>query len=242
MVDIDGVISLFGRCGSGCRRATAWAAAPTLAPTVDRSTAPSTRSTAYPTSFRPRPPLTCLSCRPCSTWCGPAAGRSGPTSTSPTCWGCRRRCRSCASRACRTPTGRSNAHWKLEAIDAYAGGRPLAWIDDALNPACHEWAAGPCGADAARPDRAGARPHRRGRRGGWRGGLERATQERHGEAADAQTRRQPASPRVTTPPPSVLRREARARPAPRRSRGRCRRRRSSPARRGRRRTPVRSRR
>ncbi len=36
--------------------------------------------------------------------------------------------------------GRANAHWKLEAIDAYAGGRPLAWVDDALNPACHEWA------------------------------------------------------------------------------------------------------
>jgi hypothetical protein len=36
--------------------------------------------------------------------------------------------------------GRSNAHWKLAAIDAYAGERPLAWIDDALNPACHEWA------------------------------------------------------------------------------------------------------
>jgi hypothetical protein len=36
--------------------------------------------------------------------------------------------------------GRSNAHWKLESIDAYAGGRPLAWVDDALSPACHEWA------------------------------------------------------------------------------------------------------
>jgi hypothetical protein len=36
--------------------------------------------------------------------------------------------------------GRSNAHWKLEAIDAYAAGRALAWIDDAFNPACHEWA------------------------------------------------------------------------------------------------------
>lgn len=36
--------------------------------------------------------------------------------------------------------GRSNAHWKLETIDAYAGSRALAWIDDALNPACHEWA------------------------------------------------------------------------------------------------------
>jgi len=36
--------------------------------------------------------------------------------------------------------GRSHAHWKLNAIDAYAGGRPLAWVDDALNLACHEWA------------------------------------------------------------------------------------------------------
>ncbi len=36
--------------------------------------------------------------------------------------------------------GRANAHWKLEAIDAFAGERPLAWIDDAFNPACHEWA------------------------------------------------------------------------------------------------------
>jgi hypothetical protein len=36
--------------------------------------------------------------------------------------------------------GRANAHWKLDAISAYAGARPLAWIDDALNRACHEWA------------------------------------------------------------------------------------------------------
>ncbi len=36
--------------------------------------------------------------------------------------------------------GRSNAHWKLDAIDAYAGERPLAWVDDAFNDACHEWA------------------------------------------------------------------------------------------------------
>jgi hypothetical protein len=35
----------------------------------------------------------------------------------------------------------TNAHWKLESIDTYAGERPLAWIDDAFNPACHEWAA-----------------------------------------------------------------------------------------------------
>jgi HAD domain in Swiss Army Knife RNA repair proteins len=43
-------------------------------------------------------------------------------------------------RFARSP-GRSNAHWKLDAIDTYAGGRPLAWIDDAFNPACHAWAA-----------------------------------------------------------------------------------------------------
>jgi hypothetical protein len=36
--------------------------------------------------------------------------------------------------------GRANAHWKLDAIDAYAGERALAWIDDALGPACREWA------------------------------------------------------------------------------------------------------
>jgi len=36
--------------------------------------------------------------------------------------------------------GRSNAHWKLDAIGEYAGGRPLAWVDDALDEECHEWA------------------------------------------------------------------------------------------------------
>jgi hypothetical protein len=35
---------------------------------------------------------------------------------------------------------RSHAHWKLAAIEAYAGPRPLAWIDDAFNQACHDWA------------------------------------------------------------------------------------------------------
>jgi hypothetical protein len=42
-------------------------------------------------------------------------------------------------RFARSP-GRANAHWKLEAIDTYAAGRPLAWIDDAFNAACHSWA------------------------------------------------------------------------------------------------------
>jgi hypothetical protein len=33
-------------------------------------------------------------------------------------------------------------HWKLAAIDRYAGpGRPLAWVDDAHDDSCHAWAA-----------------------------------------------------------------------------------------------------
>ena len=38
--------------------------------------------------------------------------------------------------------GRGHGHWKLAAIEAYAGpARPLAWIDDAHDDACHAWAA-----------------------------------------------------------------------------------------------------
>ncbi|CAB5034619.1 unannotated protein [freshwater metagenome] len=38
--------------------------------------------------------------------------------------------------------GRARAHWKLQAIDDFAGHqRPLAWIDDALDEACRQWAA-----------------------------------------------------------------------------------------------------
>jgi len=37
--------------------------------------------------------------------------------------------------------GRSlEGHWKLDAIESYAGTRALAWIDDAFNDACHAWA------------------------------------------------------------------------------------------------------
>jgi hypothetical protein len=37
--------------------------------------------------------------------------------------------------------GSTRAHWKLNAIDAFCGAdRPLAWIDDALNDACRSWA------------------------------------------------------------------------------------------------------
>lgn len=37
--------------------------------------------------------------------------------------------------------GAGNAHWKLAAIDRHAAGRPMAWIDDSFNDACHAWAA-----------------------------------------------------------------------------------------------------
>jgi len=35
---------------------------------------------------------------------------------------------------------RTGGHWKLAAIEAHAAGRALAWIDDDLNEAVHEWA------------------------------------------------------------------------------------------------------
>jgi hypothetical protein len=34
-----------------------------------------------------------------------------------------------------------SAHWKLEAIDEYAGDRPAGWIDDNIDDACRTWAA-----------------------------------------------------------------------------------------------------
>ena len=33
-----------------------------------------------------------------------------------------------------------SAHWKLEAIDEYAGDRPAAWIDDNIDETCAGWA------------------------------------------------------------------------------------------------------
>jgi hypothetical protein len=41
----------------------------------------------------------------------------------------------------RGPGTSTHGHWKLDAIDAFAGERALAWVDDALDTACHEWAA-----------------------------------------------------------------------------------------------------
>lgn len=33
-----------------------------------------------------------------------------------------------------------SADWKLEPLDRFARGRPLAWIDDSLDDACYDWA------------------------------------------------------------------------------------------------------
>lgn len=38
-------------------------------------------------------------------------------------------------------SGRHDAHWKVVAIERYAGARPLAWVDDAHDGHCAEWAA-----------------------------------------------------------------------------------------------------
>lgn len=46
-------------------------------------------------------------------------------------------------RAARGPGHGVAGHWKLDAIDSFAGpDRALAWIDDALDPTCLAWAAG----------------------------------------------------------------------------------------------------
>jgi hypothetical protein len=33
------------------------------------------------------------------------------------------------------------AHWKLDALEEFAKGRALAWIDDSMDETCHAWAA-----------------------------------------------------------------------------------------------------
>lgn len=46
---------------------------------------------------------------------------------------------------CLTFDGRAvfgSAHWKVDAIDEYAGTRAAAWIDDNLNEDCRAWADG----------------------------------------------------------------------------------------------------
>ena len=146
MVDIDGVISLFG--GSQQRGwSGGWAMATARSPT-----APFIRSTAHPTSFRSPPPLTCLSSRRRSSSCGRAAGRSGPTSTCPTCWGSRQSCRS-ALRACRRTLQRALEARRDRSVRAWA---PACMDRRRAQPRVSRVGRRPRGADAARAD--GARP------------------------------------------------------------------------------------
>ena len=58
-----------------------------------------------------------------------------------------------------------SAHWKLDAIEEYAGERPAAWIDDNLDADCRAWADGAQRPHAARGDAAGGGAHRRARGG-----------------------------------------------------------------------------
>src|SRR5215213_6988969 len=41
----------------------------------------------------------------------------------------------------REPGHTTPGHWKLGALTAHAGARAAAWLDDAFNEACREWAA-----------------------------------------------------------------------------------------------------
>ena len=123
MVDIDGVISLFGP--------SAWTGRPPGA--RDRCT----RSRAYPTSFRPGRPHTCWSSRRLFELVWASGWEEKAGEHLPRLLGLPREI---PHLSFERGVGRSNAHWKLDAIDAYAGGRALAWVDDALNEACHEWA------------------------------------------------------------------------------------------------------
>jgi hypothetical protein len=51
-------------------------------------------------------------------------------------------CGGTVGREPRPETPRAQTHWKLAAIDSYAGAsRPLAWIDDTHDDASHQWAA-----------------------------------------------------------------------------------------------------
>ena len=57
------------------------------------------------------------------------------------------------------------AHWKLEALEEYAGTRPLAWIDDSLDGSCYDWSEERPRPHPARSDRVRRGPARSPRRG-----------------------------------------------------------------------------
>ena len=145
MVDIDGVVSLFGFAGHA-----PW----TGHPPPDGLLPHDRRHTPLPLARRRRPPAG--SQRRLRPGVGQRLGGEGRGVPAAPARPALAACRSCASSARLVAT---NAHWKLTAIETYAGSRALAWIDDAFNDACHAWARGAPGAHAARPDRPRARPH-----------------------------------------------------------------------------------
>ena len=57
-----------------------------------------------------------------------------------------------------------SSHWKLDAIESYAGDQPVAWIDDNLGDACRLWALSRRGPDAAGGDQVRLGHDRRPRR------------------------------------------------------------------------------
>ena len=112
LVDIDGVISLFG-FEPDVRPDGRWHLIEGIAHFLSSTAAAHLH--AWPSG---------------SISSGAAAGRRGPTSTSPTLLGVP----ALAPPVLRPKPGRGRTrHWKLAAIDAHAGDRPLAWVDDALD-------------------------------------------------------------------------------------------------------------
>ena len=251
MVDIDGVISLFG--GSIGVAAGRGHAAP-------EGSFHSIEGMPHFLSSEAAAHLQELASA--SSWSGRAAGRSGPTSTCRTCWACPRGALAellarlggraphqspLEARGNRRLRGHTRAGLgRRRARSAPAGTGPAT----APRPPCSCRPTPRSGSPASRP-------------GCWpRGPAGSSTARATRRAPSAARARAPSRPPAATPArrgggapwPSVTlrtgsrrprrpaRRVSRARPAPRRSRGRCRLRRSSPATRGRRRTPGRSRR
>ena len=145
-VDVDGVISLFGFDGPLAER---------------RRPLPPDRRHGPLHLRRRRARSCCASAERLRAGLGDGLGGAAPTTTC--------RCSSACPRAAGACTfdGRARfgtAHWKLEALDEYAGDRPLAWIDDSLDESCHDWAEARPAPTLLVPDRVGHRAHRRAHR------------------------------------------------------------------------------
>ena len=184
LVDIDGVISLFGAFG---RTASAGQAR-----SIDRRHPP--------LSFvhrRRAPARLCPTLRAGLVQRLGGEGRRVP----PHLLGLPAACPSCASTA--EAPGAPHAHWKLDAIDAYAGDRPLAWIDDALQRRLPRLGGRAPGARrcSCTPTRRRAHRRARPRARGW-------ARERCGQAAPRPRRRRrpgaAGAPRRALPPQCCL--------------------------------------